>query len=68
MKRNIYAALVLSAVLGLTGCDRPMDPEGAHRAWWSEHHRDEAFDHDRAVSEHRDWCAHNHDRGCEGWK
>jgi hypothetical protein len=68
MKRGLYIALALSSLLALGGCNRPVDAEAAHRSWWDDHHHGEAFDHDRAVGEHRDWCAKNHDHSCEGWK
>jgi hypothetical protein len=39
-----------------------------HRAWWEEHHRQDAYERERAEREHRDWCARTPDRSCEGWR
>jgi hypothetical protein len=68
MKLLIVAVAAVS-MMGVSGCEvretRVNDP---HRAWWEEHHRQEAYERERAEREHRDWCARTPDRSCEGWR
>jgi hypothetical protein len=67
---KLHQLLLVATLLSLGACviedDRPgPDP---HRAWWGEHHPQEAYDHDRAEHEHRDWCARTPDQTCQGWR
>ncbi|HEY7219207.1 MAG TPA: hypothetical protein VH985_12565 [Candidatus Binatia bacterium] len=64
--RNLLFTVITIGQLALSSCI--VDPHGdPHRGWWEERHRAEAYDHDRAEREHRDYCRRSYDRSCEGW-
>ncbi|MBV8654152.1 MAG: hypothetical protein JO255_22020 [Alphaproteobacteria bacterium] len=65
--KSLHLVLILASIVALSGCYVREEGPDPHRAWWDDHHHGEAYDHARAESEHRDWCAHSYDHSCEGW-
>ena len=64
--RSLSFAVIAACVLSVSSCI--VEPRGDfHRGWWEERHRGEAYDHERAEREHRDYCGRSYDRSCEGW-